>query len=271
MKSELGLVLVVLVVAAIALMVTLSARAGERRGDPDVVEVRSATAEDLAENAATIEAALAQEIDDAEAAAKAERKLLANLLELGPPGGLQLPPPAETDMADWQRVEAGDASMLLPPGWTVQNRLDHGDGEDVTVGLSPEALDIYVELRRIRNSDSNYRQTLVDHAREEYSRSIDRLKDNVILGYAPRAIDGALGGIEVMNQFGQERDEEGNPNFRLVLWRGRWEQDEQIHRVEFTATFAQDRHEHFAPLVSRILSTVEIDRDAPPSGAVPQS
>src|SRR5687768_18128388 len=119
MRSELGWIVVVLIVAAIALMLAMSARGGERRGRQDVVEVGAANAEDAAENAGTIEDALAQEIDDAEAAAKVEKALLANLLELGPPGGTQLPPPPDTDMADWQRIEAGDASMRLPPGWTV--------------------------------------------------------------------------------------------------------------------------------------------------------
>ena len=103
-------------------------------------------------------------------------------------------------------------------------------------------------------------QGYLDHAHSEYGRSVDRLVEGTIHGYEPRILDGAVGGIEVMDQFGKPVDEEGNPTFRLVLWRGRWQAGDTIHRAELTATLGQDRYEHYAPLVARILETVRIQR-----------
>jgi hypothetical protein len=265
MKLDPGTVAVVLIVVATVLLLTMSARAGQRGDDPTHVEVQAPASSDAADavGETLLDISGTITLDEPVVAAPVaadDQARLDGLLAIAPPGGWQLPPPAEVDMADWQEVRAGAASMRLPPGWTVQNQIgDEGTG-DVTIGLSPEALDLYIELRQIRNSDSNYMTTLAEHAHGEYARSVERLEEGVIFGYQPLVIDGALGGVEVMNQFGKERDEDGSLTFRLILWRGRWEQDDQIHRVEFTATFAQDRHDEFAPLVHRVLSTVRIDR-----------
>jgi len=71
-------------------------------------------------------------------------------------------------------------------------------------------------------------------------------------------IDGAVGYVETMNQFGKEKNDDGTPTFRMINWRGHWEQDDAIQLVEFGATFAQDGYEKFAPVVSEILATVKI-------------
>ena len=60
-----------------------------------------------------------------------------------------------------------------------------------------------------------------------------------------------------MNQFGKEKNDDGTPTFRMINWRGRWEQNDAIQKVEFGATFAQDGYEKFAPLVSEILATIK--------------
>jgi hypothetical protein len=177
------------------------------------------------------------------------------LIAISPPGGMQLPPPPETDYSDWQSVNVGFVSMLVPPGWTIQNQIGEAGAEDQTIGLAPESGDIYVELRQIQNSDSNYMQTFADHIRSDYSRSPDRLKEHVIFGFQPMVLDGAVGGLEIMNQFGKEKNEDGTPTFRMISWQGRWDKNDAIQKVEFTATFGQDQQEKFAPLVSSILAT----------------
>jgi hypothetical protein len=144
----------------------------------------------------------------------------------------------------------------VPRDWTVQTDIGEPGDEDQTIGLSPPSNDLYVELRMIRNADNNYMQDASGHALSEYSRSPDRFKEGVILGFQPLLVGGAAGGGEVMNQFGKEFDDDGARTFRLVLWRGRWEQDTTIHRVQFDATFAQDRFDEVAPLVRAILDTV---------------
>jgi hypothetical protein len=245
--AALGLVAVV---AAIAW--TLSARAGERRG-ADVVE---ASAPPTVEESAAIEQ-LVSELAAPRPPSSKDAELTAALAQVNPGGGLRLPAPVAADESTWQEVVVGRASMRVPADWTVQH--DLGDADDRTLGLSPPALDLYIELRQIHNADSNYLQTVADHAWSEYGRSVDRLGEGVILGFEPRAIDGAIGAVEVMNQFGKAIDEEtGQPTFRLVLWRGRWEQDGFIQRAEFEARFAQDRYDEFAPLVARVLATVRV-------------
>jgi hypothetical protein len=255
MRQDWTVVAVVLLVAATALVVALSARASARRGEPDVVEVQAASREEVSD-------AVEQAVIDAEAQASkdaaASQVLHAGLIAISPGGGWRLPAPAEVDTADWQRFDAGAASLRVPRGWTELNRIGDPTAGDETVGVAPEAQDLYVELRHIRDSDSSYMQGYLDHVHSEYGRSVDRLAEGVIHGYEPRIVDGAVGGIEVMDQFGKPVDEEGNPTFRLVLWRGRWQDGDTIHRVELTATMAQDRYEEFAPLVARILETVRI-------------
>jgi hypothetical protein len=157
-------------------------------------------------------------------------------------------------------VEVGYVSMLVPPGWTIQNQIGEKGAEDQTTGLSPPANDIYVELRQIRNSDSNYEQTPLDLAQSDYRRSPNRLQEGVIFGFQPMVLDGAVGNVETMNQFGKEKNEDGSLTDRMITWRGRWEQNDAIQEAEFNATFAQDQYEKMAPLVSNILSTIRIKR-----------
>jgi hypothetical protein len=265
MKTEAGWIVLALVAGATVLLYTLSARAAEGRRPDDVVEVQTTVTPETVEDTVILdigETLGSEAPPEADAPAPTEAQMLESLVAISPAGGKQLPAPADVDVSTWQRVDAGHASMRVPADWVVQNRIGEPGDDDQTIGLSPEAQDLYIELRQIRNADSNYMQTVLDHARSEYARSPDRLAEGVILGFAPKAIDGAIGGVEIMNQFGKPVDENGQPTFRLVLWRGRWERDDAIQRVEFTATFAQDRHEEFAPLVARILETVRIDAPA---------
>jgi hypothetical protein len=256
MRETLEIAAAVGLVAVVALAWALSARAGERRGQ-DVVE---ASAPPTQEESAAI-AELLQQLSAPRPPSPEDARLTASLAAIHPGGGLRLPAPVEADESTWQEVVVGRASMRVPADWTVQN--DIGGADDRTIGLSPPAMDLYIELRQIHDADSNYLQTVADHARSEYSRSVDRLAEGVILGFEPRAIDGAIGGVEVMNQFGMAVDEEtGQPTFRLVLWRARWEQDGAIQRAEFQATLAQDRYGEFAPLIARVLATVRVGRPA---------
>jgi hypothetical protein len=254
MRQDWIVVALVALVAATALLWTWSARASPRRQDPDVVEVQAPAGPD----AEAIEDALLEMEEQAEQQAGKDQALYAGLIAISPGGGWRLPPPADVDTADWQRFDAGQASLRVPRGWTELNRIGDPGAGDETVGVAPEAQDLYVELRHIRDSDPSYRQGYLDHVHSDYGRSVDRLAEGVIHGFEPRIVDGAVGGIEVMDQFGKPVDEEGKPTFRLVLWRGRWQEGETIHRVQLEATLAQDRYEEFAPLFARILETVRI-------------
>ena len=256
MKSSLGWIVIGVLAAATMLMLTMSARAGERDEDPPVPE--AATGADAQEGTVVFSTEGTVGGDEAPAPPPASvQQVHDSLVAISPGGGTRLPPAAAVDTADWQLAQAGAATMRVPADWTVQNRIGVPGDEDQTVGLAPPSNDLYIELRVIRNADSNYMQALGDHARSEYSRSPDRLAEGVILGYQPRLQGGAAGHVEVMDQFGKEFDDDGARTFRLVLWRGRWEQDGDFHRVEFTATLAQDDYERLAPLIAAILDTVE--------------
>jgi hypothetical protein len=263
MKPNLEWIALALAVGAIVLLLTMSARAGEPQDDPDVLEVATpqppaAEAAAPAQDEGTVLFSTSGTVggEEPRAPSPSVQQIHAALLAASPGAGLQLPPAAAVDTADWQRVEAGLATMRVPRDWTVQTDIGEPGDEDQTVGLSPPSNDLYVELRMIRNADSNYLQTASDHALAEYARSPERCKDGVILGFQPLLVGGAAGGVEVMTQFGKEFADDGTRTFRLVLWRGRWEQDTAIHRVQFDASFAQDRYAEFAPLVRAILDTV---------------
>jgi hypothetical protein len=254
MKSSLGWIIAAVLLGATALMLTMSARAQEPDVEPE------APAEPVTdEGTVLLQVEGTVGADDAAApSAQSAQQIHDSLVAISPGAGLPLPPPEAVDTHDWQTAEAGAASMRLPADWTVQNRIGNPGDDDQTVGLSPSSNDLYVELRVIRNADSNYLQQLGEHARSEYSRSPDRYAEHVILGYQPRMQAGAAGHIEVMNQFGKEVDDDGNRTFRLILWRGRWEENGDFHRVEFSATFAQDDYDRLASMVAAILDTVEI-------------
>jgi hypothetical protein len=276
MKNETGVIVVGLILGATVLLATLSARAGERKDAAIVGQAPTpaptdeagddAPADDGAtllssEGTLSVDEPAGEAGDDAPS--PADQSLVDSLLAIGPPAGWQLPAPPATDTADWQRVEADAASMRVPPDWTVSNRIGEPGSGDETIGVSPPDNALYIELRHIRDGDSGYLQTAVDHAQGDYRRSLDRLKEGVIFGYAPRVIDGAVGAVEIMDQFGKPVDDDGNPTFRLVLWRGRWKRDDFVQRAEFTATMAQDHYEALAPLVNQVLATVVIRKDAP--------
>ena len=189
-----------------------------------------------------------------------DKKLYDELISINAPGGLQLPPPVK-DYTHWQNVNAGLASMLIPPGWKTHDQEGTGPEDRIrSVGVVSAAEDIYVELRIIQDSDSNYLQTVMNHAQSDYSMSKQRLAEGVVLGFQPMVLDGTVGKVEIMNQFGREKNEDGSPTFRMVIWSGRWEKDDSIHKVEFQATFAQNRYKEFAPIVSNILATIKTSK-----------
>jgi len=256
MKSSLGWIVIGVLVAATALMLTMSARAGERSEDPPPPE--AAADADAEEGTVLFSTEGTVGGEDPAPPPASIQEIHDSLVAISPGGGTQLPPAAALDTTDWQQAQAGAATIRVPADWTVQNRIGQPGDEDQTVGLSPPSNDVYIELRVIRNADSNYMQALGEHARSEYSRSPDRLAEGVILGYQPRMQGGAAGHVEVMNQFGKEFDDEGTRTFRLVLWRGRWEENGDFHRVEFTATLAQGDYERLAPLVAAVLDTVAV-------------
>jgi hypothetical protein len=263
MKSNLEWIALALAVIALVFMLAPSARAGGRGQDPDVIEVSTPeTTEPEAGPAAEDEGTVLFSVsgtvggEEKRAPSPAVQQIHDALVAISPGAGLQLPPAATVDRSDWQHVETGLATMRVPRDWVVQTDIGEPGDVDQTVGLSPPSNDLYVELRMIRNADNNYMQNANDHAVSEYSRSTERFKEGVILGFQPLLVGGAAGGVEVMNQFGKEFDDDGARTFRLVLWRGRWEQDTTIHRVQFDATFAQDRFDEVAPLVRAILDTV---------------
>jgi hypothetical protein len=264
MKSTPVMIVVTLVLAVIVLMLVLPARAGERGDDPPVGEASAPAPVDAAAPSADEGGQVILHIGETIGGEEpippslTAQQIHARLVESDPGAGWQLPFAPVADRSGWQTVEAGLATMRVPPDWTVSNRIGAPGDEDQTVGVSPPAQDLYIELRQIRNADNNYRQTAADHALSEYARSPDRLKEGVILGYQPLFVGGAAGHVEVMNQFGKEVDDDGVRTFRLILWRGRWEQATEIHRAEFTATFAQDRYDELAPQVRAILDTVQV-------------
>jgi hypothetical protein len=257
MKSSLGWIVIGVLAAATMLMLTMSARAGERGGEPPVPETATDTDVEDGTVLFSTEGTVGGEETPAPPSASAQ-EIHDSLVAISPGGGWQLPPAAALDTTDWQRAQAGAATMRVPADWTVQNRIGVPGDEDQTVGLAPPSNEAYIELRVIRNADSNYLQALGDHARSEYSRSPGRLAEGVIFGYQPRMQGGAAGHVEVMNQFGKEFDDDGTRTFRLVLWRGRWEENGDFHRVEFTATLAQGDYDRLAPLVAAVLDTVAV-------------
>jgi hypothetical protein len=266
MKASLGWIVIALAIAAIAMMLTMSARAGGR-GDPQVLEVSPpppdaevpAPASDEGTVLFSTEGTIGGE--DAPPPALSAEQIHEALVAINPGAGLALPPPLAVDTSAWQLADAGLATMRVPADWVVQTDIGAPGEEDRTIGLSPPANDMYVELRVLRNADGNYMQALVEHARSEYARSPDRFDGGVILGFAPRLQGGAAGHVEVMNQFGKLVDEDGAPTFRLVLWRGRWERAGEFERAEFMASFAQDRYDEVAPLVNAILGTVQVQAE----------
>ena len=192
-----------------------------------------------------------------EATVETDKKIYDELIGINVPGGLQLPPPVK-DYTNWQGVNAGLASMLIPPGWKIHDQEGTGPEDRIrSVGVVSAAEDIYVELRVIQDSDSNYMQTVMNHVQSDYGMSRQRLAEGVVLGFQPMVLDGAAGKVEIMNQFGREKNEDGSPTFRMIIWGGRWEKDNSIHKVEFQATFAQNRYQEFAPVVSNILATIK--------------
>ena len=262
MKPNLEWIALALAVGLLVVLLSLPARAGEPQDDPDVPEVSTPPAEadeaTPAQDDGTVIFSVSETLGGEEPSppSPSVQQIHDALLAISPGAGLQLPPPSVVDTADWQLVEVGLATMRVPRDWVVHNDIGDPGDEDQTIGLSPPSNDLYVELRMLRNADSNYMQDARDHATSEYSRSPDRFKEGVILGFQPLLVGGAAGHVEVMNQFGKEFADDGTRTFRLILWRGRWEQDTAIHRVQFDATFAQDGYDEFAPLVRAILDTV---------------
>lgn len=266
MESRIGWIAIALIVVATGLLPTMSARAQEPADRTGVIE---ASTPEPDEEAVEAEVATATEDgtvlfstvgtlggEEAAPAAQSAQQVHDGLVAISPGDGWQLPAPLAVDTSDWQFAEVGLAMMRVPADWIVHNRIGEPGAEDQTIGLSPPTNDLHVELRAIRNADSNYKQTLVDHAGPEYARSKDRLAEGVIFGFQPRIQGEAAGHVEVMNQFGKEIDDDGTRTWRLVLWRGRWEANGEFDRAEFTATLAQDRYEELAPLVNAILGTV---------------
>jgi hypothetical protein len=257
MKSSIGWIAIAMVVAATMLLLTMSARAHE---PTETVEATAPEEPAVDEEAGRVLFSAGGTIggEDPAPPSLSAQQVHDGLVAISPGGGWQLPAPTAVDTSAWQVAQAGLATMRVPPDWVVQTRIGEPGGEDQTIGLSPPSNELYVELRVIRNADSNYLSTIAEHASSEYARSPGRLAQGLTLGYQPRMQGLAAGHVEVMNQFGKDLDEDGNRTFRLVLWRGRWEADGEFHRVEFTGTMAQDQYAALAPLVSAILGTVEI-------------
>jgi len=284
MKQHLGLTAIVLALVAFALFAAMSARAGDRRStfggdeaqaanapasgsssepasDSDVDADSESQGQESDSNSDAIidvEGDSDADADKPKAPPPSAKELYDGLIAISPPAGVQLPAPPASDHSDWLSVKVGYATMLVPPGWTIQNQIGKEGDDDQTLGLSPPANDIYIELRQIRNSDSNYMQTPLDLASSDYRSTPDRLKNGIIFGYQPMVIDGAVGHVETMNQFGKTKNDDGSPTDRIIFWRGRWEQDDSIQKVEFNANFAQDGYEKFAPVISEILATIRI-------------
>ena len=278
MKLHLGLTAMVLTIIAAALFASMSARAGDRRstfgGDENQsaeAPVAAASVEPAAESDADqssqsdtssdaiIDVEEDSDTDKPKGPPPTAKELYDGLIAISPPGGVQLPPPRESDQSNWKKIDVGFASMRVPADWVIQNQIGKPGDEDQTIGLAPPSNDIYIELRQIQNADSNYEQTPLDLAISDYRSTPDRLKDGITFGYQPMVIDGAVGYVETMNQFGKDKNDDGTPTFRMINWRGRWEQNDAIQRVEFGATFAQDGYEKFAPVVSEILATVNMN------------
>jgi hypothetical protein len=274
MKQPVSVAGVILSIIAAALFASMSARASDRRsaaaGDEgQATETSDPATESDADQSSEpdsssdaiidIEGDTDPDADMPKAAPPTAKELFDGLVAVSPGSGVQLPAPTAADHPDWQTVTVGFASMRVPGDWTIQNQIGKPGDEDQTIGLSPPSNDIYVELRHIQNADSNYMNTPLDLTISDYRSTPDRLKDGITFGFQPMVIAGAVGYVETMNQFGKDKNDDGTPTFRMINWRGRWEQNDAIQKVEFGATFAQDGYDTFAPLVSEILATIKID------------
>lgn len=273
MKQPIGLAAATFTIIALALFASMPATAGDE-GQPSEEPAPASSSEPAAEATVgaeqdsesdstsdaiiDIEGDTDPDADKPKAPPPTAKELFDALIAISPPGGVQLPASAATEHADWQTVTVGFASMRVPADWTVQNQIGKPGDEDQTIGLSPPSNDIYVELRQIQNADSNYMQTPLDLEVSDYRGLPDRLKDGITFGFQPMVIAGAVGHVETMNQFGKDKNDDGTPTFRMINWRGRWEQNDSIQRLEFGATFAQDGYDRFAPMVSEILATIRI-------------
>jgi len=204
MKQHLGITAIVLTIVVVALLTAMSARAGDRRstfgGGDENPTAEAPAAAASSEPAESDTDSSADSESDAESSAESDtnsdaiidiegttdpdavktkapppsaKGLYDGLIAISPPGGVQLPTPPAADHTDWLIVEVGFASMLVPPGWVIQNQIGKKGDEDQTIGVAPPANDIYIELRQIQNSDSNYMQTSLDLAISDYRRTPD--------------------------------------------------------------------------------------------------
>jgi hypothetical protein len=76
----------------------------------------------------------------------------------------------------------------------------------------------------IQDSDSSYNQTAMDHAKSDYALS-NRYAEKTIMGFQPMVKEGVVGKVEIMNEYDREKNEDGSPTWRLILWDGRWMKD----------------------------------------------
>ena len=190
----------------------------------------------------------------------ADSKLLGELTSISPASGQQLPS-ATGDSSQWKSVGISNATMLVPPDWKTITDFGEQAGSRIhTIGAVNAREDLYVELRVLEDSDSAYMQTVMDHVKSDYTQSKGRLAEKTILGFQPMVKDGIAGKIEIMNEYGKAKNEDGSPTWRIILWDGRWQQGDRIDKAELTARFAQDKYDEFAPIVSRIISTVAIKK-----------
>lgn len=111
----------------------------------------------------------------------------------------------------------------------------------------------------IQDSDSSCNQTAMDHAKSDYALS-NRYAEKTIMGFQPMVKEGVVGKVEIMNEYDREKNEDGSPTWRLILWDGRWMKDNSITKADLVARFAQDNDEKLAPIVSDIIATIKINK-----------
>ncbi len=189
----------------------------------------------------------------------ADAKLLAELNSVAQANGKQLPPPAK-NFIHWTPVSIGSAAMLIPPDWKTVTDFGEKPGSRIhTIGALSAKEDFYIELRVIQDSDSSYNQTPMDHAKLDYALATSRYAEKTILGFQPAVKEGVVGKIEIMNDYGKEKNDDASPAWRIILWDGRWINGQSIDKAELTARFAQDRYEEFAPIVSNVIASIKIN------------
>lgn len=179
------------------------------------------------------------------------------LLEISQPFGLQLKAPPITDYAakGWSAINVGAVSMFTPPGWKLDAQ-EKRKRYIPSAGFVAPGNDMYIELR-VFSEPPRYDGLAFEEASRRYASAKERRDEGVMMGYAPVNVDGSFGHIEIMNEYGQEKNDDGSLSVRMNIFHGTKRVGGNILRAELTARFAQADQDKFGPIVLNIIRSIQ--------------